>query len=81
MRPLANLPPQEIAFIYVGLGDMDQALGKFEESVKTHFDPFSFILVDPMFAKLRTEPRFVNLVKKYETPFPHQAPAATDLSR
>jgi hypothetical protein len=69
-----NLPPHEIALIYTGLGDVDNAVVWFEEGIKRHFDPFSFILVDPMFEKLRTEPKFVNLVRKYEAPFPHAAP-------
>ncbi len=80
MLPLIknNLPPHEIALIYVGLGDLDKALVWFEEGLKTHFDPFSFILVDPMFEKLRAEPKFINLVRKYEAPFPHPAPAPVD---
>ena len=69
-----NLPPHEIALIYVGLGEVDKALVWFEECLKTHFDPFSFILVDPMFEKLRTDPKFMNLVRKYEAPFPHPEP-------
>jgi serine/threonine protein kinase len=80
MMPLTkeNLPPQEIALIYVGLGDLDNALVWFEQCLKIHFDPFSFIRVDPMFAKLRAEPRFISLVKKYEAPFPHPPPVPVD---
>lgn len=76
-----NLPPHEIALIYTGLGDLDKALYWFEGSLKMHFDPFSFVLVDPMFEKLRAEPKFINLVKKYEAPFPHSPPAPTDAAQ
>ena len=69
-----NLPPHEIGLIYAGLGDVDNALVWFEEAAKTHFDPFSFILMDPMLEKLRSDPKFINLVRKYEAPFPHAAP-------
>ncbi|HJP93963.1 MAG TPA: protein kinase, partial [Pyrinomonadaceae bacterium] len=68
MLPLLkeNLPEHEIALIYAGLGDLDNATLWWEKSLEVHFDPFSFVLVDPMFQKLRTEPKFISLVKKYE---------------
>lgn len=76
-----NLPPHEIALIYTGLGDLDKALAWFEGALKNHFDPLSFVLVDPMFEKLRAEPKFINLVKKYEAPFPHPPPASIDAAQ
>lgn len=66
-----HLPPQEIALIYFGLGDMDNALIWFQQSAAAHFAPFSFLVVDPMFEKLRSDPRFMDLVKTYDVPFPH----------
>ncbi len=66
-----NLPPQEIALIYFGIGEMENARIWFEESAKAHFAPFAFLLVDPMFKNLRAEAWFMNLAKKYEAPFPH----------
>jgi serine/threonine-protein kinase len=66
-----HLPPQEIALIYFGMGDMDHALIWFQQSAAAHFAPFSFLLVDPMFEKLREDPRFMTLARTYDVPFPH----------
>ena len=67
----ANLPPQEIALIYYGIGDMDNALIWFEKAAASHFGPFAFLAVDPIFDKLRSDQRFMTLFKVYDVPFPH----------
>ena len=66
-----NLPPQEIALIYYGMGDIDNALIWFEKSAADHFGPFAFLKVDPVFEKLRADQRFMNLFKRYDIPYPH----------
>lgn len=63
-----NLPPQEIALIYLGLGDLDNAFALFEQSAGQHFAPFATLPVDPLFEKLHSDPRFINLVKQYNLP-------------
>lgn len=65
-----NLPPQEIALIYLGLGDMDNALIRLEQSAAEHFAPFAYLAVDPMFEKLHADPRFINLLQRYNLPSP-----------
>lgn len=66
-----NLPAQEIALIYLGLGDMDNALIRLEQSAQEHFAPFAYLAVDPMFEKLHSDPRFINLLQRYSLPLPH----------
>jgi eukaryotic-like serine/threonine-protein kinase len=66
-----NLPPQEIALIYYGMGDINNALIWFEKSAEDHFGPFAFLAVDPIFEKLRSDERFMNLYRRYDKPFPH----------
>jgi serine/threonine protein kinase/tetratricopeptide (TPR) repeat protein len=65
-----NLPPQEIALIYLGLGDMDNALIRLEQSAEDHFAPFAYLAVDPMFQRLHADPRFINLLQRYNLPSP-----------
>jgi hypothetical protein len=66
-----NLPPQEIALVYYGMGDTNDALVWFEKSAADHFGPFAFLKVDPIFDKLREDQRFVNLFETYDKPFQH----------
>ena len=66
-----NLPAQEIALIYYGMGDMDNALSWFEKSAAEHFGPFAFLAVDPIFDRLRADPRFMNMFGRYDKPFPY----------
>lgn len=71
MSKESNLPPQEIALIYYGLGDMDHALEWFEKCAATHFAPFAFLAVDPSFDRLRMDERFMKLFKEHDVPFSH----------
>jgi serine/threonine protein kinase/Flp pilus assembly protein TadD len=69
-----KLPAQEIALIYYGLGDMDNAISWFDKSASEHFGPFATMMTDPIFDKLRQEPRFITILKTYDKPFPHASP-------
>jgi serine/threonine protein kinase/tetratricopeptide (TPR) repeat protein len=63
-----NLPPQEIALIYLGLGDLDNALTLLEQGAEQHFAPFATLGIDPLFDKLHSNPRFVHLMQRYNLP-------------
>jgi tetratricopeptide (TPR) repeat protein len=52
----------EIALIYVGLGDTDQAMIWLEKSYKERFNPS--LLVRPCFDPLRSDPRFQGLLRR-----------------
>jgi len=52
----------EIALIYVGLDDIDQAMIWLEESYKERFNPS--ILMRPCFDPLRSDPRFHALLSR-----------------
>jgi TolB-like protein/DNA-binding winged helix-turn-helix (wHTH) protein/Flp pilus assembly protein TadD len=52
----------EIALMYVGLGDKDQAMTWLEKAYEEHFN--ASILLRPAFDPLRSDPRFQNLVHR-----------------
>jgi len=56
----------EIAMMYVGLGEKDQAMRWLETAYAEHFNPS--ILVRPAFDPLRSDPRFQNLVHRIGLP-------------
>jgi len=56
----------EIALMYVGLGEKDQAMTWLEKAYDEHFNPS--ILVRPAFDPLRSDPRFQNLVHRIGIP-------------
>ncbi|HXI66492.1 MAG TPA: tetratricopeptide repeat protein [Steroidobacteraceae bacterium] len=65
---LAHLPEQSgsldanIALIYVGLGDTDQAMRWLDKAYQAQFEPI--MLVRPQFDPLRTDPRFQALMSR-----------------
>ena len=52
----------EIALIYAGLGENDQAMTWLERAYSERFNPS--ILLRPAFDPLRSDPRFQNLVHR-----------------
>jgi len=56
----------EIALMYVGLGEKDEAMKWLEKAYDEHFNPS--ILVRPAFDPLRSDPRFQNLVHRIGLP-------------
>lgn len=58
----------EIAFIYAGLGDRDQAFRWLESAFETRDKGITFIKVDPCLDPLRSDPRFKDLVARVGFP-------------
>ena len=66
------VPPIEFAIIYVGMGDKDSAFTWLEEAYNKRFATLIYITVDPIFASLHSDPRFVSLVQRMKLPMPSQ---------
>ena len=62
LKTRTTLNASEIALIYVGLGEKDQAMKWLEKAYKEHFNPS--ILLRPAFNPLRSDPRFQDLVHR-----------------
>lgn len=59
-----QFPAQELAIIYLGLGDKSNALSWFEKACDERFAALIYLTVEPIFAELRSEPRFVALSQR-----------------
>src|SRR5262249_54871268 len=59
-----DFQPYEIAVDYALLGDHDQALKWLSQAAAINSYNFNFVLVEPRLDSLRSDPRFVELVKK-----------------
>jgi tetratricopeptide (TPR) repeat protein len=57
----------EIALMYVGLNEKDEAMAWLEKAYEERFNPS--ILLRPAFDPLRSDPRFQNLVRRIGLPF------------
>ncbi len=60
----AYFPAYDIAIIYVGLGEKDQALDWLEKAVQERSPWLIHLSVDPRFDPLRSDPRFTALVRR-----------------
>ncbi len=58
----------EIALIYAGLGDKDQAFAWLEQSVAAHDKGMTYLKIDPCLDPLRKDPRFRHLIQRVELP-------------
>lgn len=58
----------EIALVYAGLGDKDQAFTWLEESFKARNEGLTNLKIDPCLDSLRSDPRFENLVRRVGLP-------------
>jgi len=56
--------PLAEAEIYIGLGDRQRALDKLEQVYKTGSSMLAWLKVDHIYDPLRSEPRFIALLKK-----------------
>ena len=64
MNGKKDVPSQERAIIYIGLGDNDRAFLWLEEAYKERFGPLISLTSDPIFDSLRPDPRFAELARK-----------------
>jgi len=62
------VPPVQIAFVYVGLGERDRAVELLEKAYKERSWELVFIREEPWFDDLRSDPRFVDLVRRMHFP-------------
>jgi hypothetical protein len=56
--------PVELAVLYLGLGEGKKALASLEKGYEEKDAQMSFLGVEPHFDSIRTEPRFIELMKK-----------------
>jgi adenylate cyclase len=58
------VPPYHVAAVYVGLGNRNQALEWLDRAYEDRSSWMNGIKVDPLFTTLRSEPRFIGILKK-----------------
>jgi len=58
------VPPDELAFLYAGLGDKEEALAALERAYAAHLIGMQFLKVDPLYDSLRSDPRFADLLRR-----------------
>ena len=56
------VPPYDIALIYAGLDDKDQAFEWFEKAYADHSTEMIYFKVEPMLSSLRPDPRYQNIL-------------------
>ena len=58
----------EIALVYAGLGEKNEAFAWLDQSFAAHDKGLTYLKVDPCIDPLRTDPRFASLVKRVGLP-------------
>ena len=64
MEGKKDLPVQERAIVYIGLGDNDRAFAWLEAAYRERFGSLVGLTCDPIFESLRPDPRFAELAAK-----------------
>jgi serine/threonine-protein kinase len=60
--------PAELAILYVGLGDKENAIQSLQKAYEAHDLQLQFLKTEPHYDSLRSDPRFVDLMKKVGLP-------------
>ncbi len=60
----ARVPPEEVARVYAGLNEREQALAWLEKAYEEHSDALAFVKVDPAWDGLRSDPGFINILRR-----------------
>lgn len=58
------IPPVNVAVMYLGLGEDDEAMEWLDKAYRDRDVRLSFLKVDPKWDRVRADPRFVSLVKR-----------------
>jgi len=58
------VPPFNLALVYLGLGDLDRAMDLLEQANADDSQWMMYLKVDRVFDPLRSNPRFVALMKE-----------------
>ena len=58
------VPPAMVAIVFSGLGDKDQAMTWLEKALEERDPWLTGLKVDPMFDSLRSDPRFLDLLRR-----------------
>jgi eukaryotic-like serine/threonine-protein kinase len=64
----AYVSPAEFAVLQVGLGDKEGAIASLEKAYAAHDLQLQFLKVDPDYDSLRTDPRFIDLLRRVGLP-------------
>ena len=59
-----GFPAQELAIIYLGLGDRNNALSWLEKAYEDRFSTLIYLNVEPVFEELHSEPRFNAILQR-----------------
>lgn len=65
-----NLPPNEMAVMYLGLGDGNNALDWLEKAYQQRAASLIYLSVEPGYDSLHSDPRFVDLTRRLNLPPP-----------
>jgi tetratricopeptide (TPR) repeat protein len=68
LSQLKYVSPYDIAVIYVGLGEKDRALAWLQKALDDGSPGMMLLKVEPVFDSLRSDPRFIALLKKMGLP-------------
>jgi eukaryotic-like serine/threonine-protein kinase len=60
--------PAELAVLYAGLGDKEQAFAALEQAYAAHDFQLQYLKVEPDYDSLRSDPRFADLVRRVGLP-------------
>jgi len=63
-----HVPPVQIAFVHIGLGEKQQALDLLDTAYDQRSWELVFLQTEPWLDDLREEPRFIELIEKMEFP-------------
>ncbi len=61
-----RVPPDNLAWVYVALGEFDRALDLLDDAYAQHCWPLVFAAAEPAYASLRSEPRFIAMLDRMD---------------
>ncbi|PYS93606.1 MAG: hypothetical protein DMF64_04195 [Acidobacteria bacterium] len=80
-RTGSYVSPYFVALVHTGLGERERALAALYQAYKDRQPGMIFMRIDPRFAPLRTDPRFIDLQKHVEQAAWEEIPSLEELLR